>query len=169
MISLIRSIIKGVPDKKLFVPEKIWTETWLGLRSRGRGEVESAAIWAGKREAATETAEAVYFLDDLAGHVQDSGYHRVPEEALAELFGRLQRDKRVIVADVHTHPSEWVGLSGLDKRNPIEFRKGLYALVLPSYAMPKPSLNPVGMHEYLGNGKWRTLSKRAKKKTLLII
>jgi hypothetical protein len=164
MIYLIRSIIWGAPSKTLLVPEKIWVQTWLGLRKRGRGKVESAAIWGGRREGSTEIVEAVYFLDDLAAHIQFSGYHKIPARALAELFNKLRQDRRVIVGDIHTHPSDWVGLSGLDKTNPIEFRKGIYAMVLPSYALPEPSLKSAGVHEYMGNGRWRELSQKAKKK-----
>jgi hypothetical protein len=169
MIYLIRSIIRGAPSRKIVIPEKIWVQTWLGLRVRGRGKVESAAIWGGKRDALTETVEAVYFLDDLAGRVQFSGYHRVPEKALAQFFSQLQRDRRVIVGDIHTHPTRWVDLSDLDKDNPIEFRKGLYAIVLPSYAIPEPSLTLAGVHEYKGNGRWRALSQRAKRKLFTFV
>jgi hypothetical protein len=164
MIYLVRSIIWGEPKKTLVVPKKIWVETWLGLRKRGRGKVESAAIWGGKREGSKEIIEAVYFLDDLAGHIQFSGYHKIPETALAELFDKLHQDRRLIVGDIHTHPSDWVGLSGLDKANPIEFRKGICAVVLPSYAVSEPSLKSAGVHEYVGDGRWRELSQKAKKK-----
>lgn len=156
-------ITTGAPDKKIIIPENLWVETWLGLRVRGRGKVESAALWAGKRNASAETVEGVYFLDDFAGRVQDAAYHCVPPRALAEVFARLQQDRRVIVGDIHTHPTRWVGLSQLDQEHPIEFRKGLYAVVLPSFAMPSPSLDSTGVHEYLGDSEWRTLSRRAKK------
>ena len=169
MIYSILSIIRAAPSGKIILPESIWIQTWLGLRKRGHGKVESAAIWGGKRSGKTETVEAVYFLDDLPGHVQFSGYHRLPESDLATLFRQLQQDQRVIVGDIHTHPGRWVGLSGLDKANPIEFRQGLYALVLPSYAVPEPSLVQAGVHEYKGNGRWIMLSQRAKKKVINIV
>jgi hypothetical protein len=161
--------MKGGPSKKIVVPHKIWAETWLGLRARGHGKTESAAIWGGKRDSSAETVEAVYFLDDLPGRVQFSGYHRVPEKALELLFNQLQRDRRVIVGDIHTHPGDWVDLSALDKNNPIEFRKGLHAIVLPTYALPEPSLSIAGVHEYKGGGRWRILSQRAKKKVITLI
>jgi len=157
------------PSRKIVVPEEIWTQTWLGLRERGCGRVESAAVWGGRRDASTETVEAVYFLDDLVGRIQFSEYHRVSVKALANLFGQLQQDRRVIVGDIHTHPTCWVGLSELDEANPIEFRKGLFAIVLPSYAMCSPSLASAGVHEYKGDGRWLTLSQNAKKKFITFV
>jgi hypothetical protein len=63
----------------------------------------------------------------------------------------------VIIADIHTHPTDWVDLSDTDAAHPIEYRPGLLALVLPFFARRKPGLRGVGVHEYLGNGQWRRL------------
>ncbi len=170
MIYSIQSPTRAAANRRrLIVPRELWDQTWLGLRSRGRGKVESAAIWGGKRDDVSETAEAVYFLDDLAGHFQHRGYHYVPPKALARLFAQLQRDGRVIVADIHTHPTAWVDLSELDKEHPIEFRPGLHALVLPSYAIPAPSLRLSGVHEYEGDGQWRTLSRKEKQAVIMFV
>ena len=156
-------ITKAEPNnKRIVVPNEVWVQTWLGLQKRGKGKVESAAVWGGKRDDLSEIVEAVYFLDDLVGRFQHRGYHFVPPEALAQLFAQLQRDRRVIVADIHTHPTGWVGLSALDKSHPIEFRPGLHAIVLPSYAQSTPSLSLAGVHEYEGGGKWRILTDKMK-------
>jgi hypothetical protein len=87
---------------------------------------------------------------------------------MAVLFSYLQRDRRVIIADIHTHPSGWVGQSHTDEAHPVEFRCGLPALILPSYAKPRPSLNCIGVHLYKGDGKWQTLSKTAKRSLFVI-
>jgi hypothetical protein len=162
-------IIRAAPGKSIVIPEKIWTETWLGLRQRGKGIVESAAVWGGRRDDTNEIVEAVYFLDDLADSIQRKGYHRVSTQALEKFFNQLHADRRVIVGDVHTHPTRWVGLSDIDKDHPVEFRKGLYAVVLPSYAIPAPSLESVGVHQYKGDGRWRSLAQREKKKVFAFI
>src|SRR5439155_1742461 len=121
-----------------------------------------AAIWAGRRDGLVETAEAVYFLDDLFDGNQGAAYHRVSPRALAQLFARLQQDRRVIVTDVHTHPDSWVGLSPIDMDHPIEFRPGLHAIVIPFYALNEPSLSDAGVHEYLGEREWRHLAEAEK-------
>src|SRR6266496_2842487 len=92
--------IKAAPNNvNLVIARDLWSETWMGLRERGRKRSESAAIWAGRRDSLVETAEAVYFLDDLVDGYQGAKYHCVSPRALAQLFGRLQQDRRVIVAD----------------------------------------------------------------------
>lgn len=163
MIYSTHQTTRAVPVRRIVVSTKLWLDTWLGLRQRGGGRVESAAVWGGRRDVLGEVVEGVYFLDDLPGGLQRSAFHRVSSRATAELFSDLQRDRRLIVADIHTHPTGWVGLSGLDQANPIEFRNGLYALVLPSYGIPSPSLAIAGVHEYLGKGKWRELSQSQKR------
>jgi hypothetical protein len=136
--SWVRNIIFGVRDKRsIHVPRAIWERTWGGLRRRGAGAKESAAVWAGRQCADLEQVEAVYFLDDYAGGEQCRGYHRVPVEALTEFFATLQQQRQVIIADIHTHPGNWVGLP---------------AIVLPSFALPRPSLSISGVHIYKGNG-----------------
>lgn len=154
--------MRAVPNKQIIIPEKLWRETWLGLRMRGKGKVETAAIWGGKRNQTAETVEAVYFLDDYDGGDRRARYHQVSTEALEQLFKQLHQDRRVIVGDIHTHPGRWVGLSDLDKENPIEFRRGLYALVLPLFALPAPSLASAGIHVYEGEGAWRSLTQNEK-------
>lgn len=158
-----REITTGAPvSRQMNVPVRVWDETWFGLRRRSRGRRESAAIWAGRRTAGVEHVEAVYFLDDYRGGVQQRGYHRVSVEALDQFFKVLQRDHRVIVADLHTHPGLWVGLSALDEENPIEFRVGFPAIVVPSFARPAPSLSLAGVHLYEGKGKWMALTDQEK-------
>lgn len=149
-------------NRKVLIPKGLWEMTWCGLCDRGRGRVESAAVWAGKRDGKIEVVEGVYFLDDFAGGLQRRGYHLVTPEALAKLFAQLQKERRVLIADVHTHPTGWVGLSEIDKEHPIEFRPGIHAIVLPFFALPEPSLKTAGVHEYKGDGKWRTLSRKEK-------
>ena len=151
------------------ISEELWINTWEGLRKRGRGAVESAAVWGGKRDHLSETVEKVYFLDDFSGGVQFAEYHRVSIEALERLFAQLRGEKRVIVGDIHTHPGDWVGLSEIDQANPIEFRKGLCAIVLPHFGLPTPSLSAVGVHIYQGEGRWETLSGELKASAVRIL
>jgi hypothetical protein len=150
--------MKNEQNRKILISAAHWNETWLGLRDRSTGGVESVAVWAGKRISAEETVQGVYFLDDCEDGIQHARYHQVSPETLAALFDRLRNDRRVIIGDVHTHPSRWVDLSDLDKENPIEFRRQVLAVVLPEYAKSNPSLASAGIHEYLGDGHWKTLS-----------
>lgn len=150
-------------SRTIHVARTIWEETWDGLRRRGGGENESAAVWGGRRSDDAEHVKAVYFLDDYAGGERCAGYHRVPVSALTEFFATLHEQRQVIIADIHTHPGDWVGLSALDEENPIEYRVGLPAIVVPRFGLPRPSLSLCGVHIYKGNGRWQTLTGRRKK------
>lgn len=168
MTSSTQTNIKAEPNSsRIFIPQNLWLQTWLGLLERGKGVVESAAVWGGKRAGSIETVEAVYFLDDLVGKVQRRQYHYVPQRSLARLFAKLTENKHLIVADIHTHPSDWVGLSPLDMEHPIEFRRGIHAVVLPSYALHPPSLKQAGVHKYQGDGNWLSLNEDEKQSTII--
>jgi hypothetical protein len=144
--------------RSLIVPVKIWTMTWEGLRTRSRARYESACVWGGRRSDENETVEQVHFLDDLPGVRRHRSFHRTSREATQALFARLHSLGQSIVADVHSHPTEWVGLSETDAGHPIEYRVGLFALVLPRFAIGAPLLSRVGVHIYLGDGEWQELS-----------
>lgn len=143
---------------KLFVTHNLWVSTWEGLQCRSAGQVESACVWLGPRSNTTQVALEAVFLDDLPGTIGRRLQHRTSRQAVAMLLEVARQKQLSIVADLHTHPSDWVDLSDVDQEHPIEYRVGLIALVLPSFAIGAPDLARTGVHEYLGNGKWSTLS-----------
>lgn len=143
--------------RHLVVSGSLWRSTWEGLHARGDGERETACVWAGTRDRDVETAETIIFLDDLPGTIGRRLQHRTSREAVAALFARTRELGLVIVADIHTHPADWVDLSLVDQAHPIEYRIGLLAMVLPDFADGAPELTRTGVHEYLGDGRWKTL------------
>lgn len=143
---------------KLFVSQKLWVSTWEGLQLRSAGQVEAACVWLGTRTDTAQVAVEVVFLDDLPGTIGRRLQHRTSRQAVAMLL-EIAREKQLsIVADLHTHPSDWIDLSEVDQEHPIEYRRGLIALVLPRFALGLPDLARTGVHEYIGNGQWSTLS-----------
>ena len=140
----------------LLVDESVWRTTWVGLQQRGAGERETAAVWLGTLVQGKETVREVIFLDDLPGTVGRRLQHRTSRQAVNMMLARARELDLGIVADIHTHPEEWVGLSEVDRLHPIEYRPGLLALVLPDFAHGEPDLSRTGAHEYLGDGVWRT-------------
>lgn len=145
-----------------------WRQTWSGLLARGEGRRETACVWAGVREAACDRVEHVAFIDDLDGVTGAPYSHVAQPEAVGRVLADLRRRGLVIAADVHTHPSSWVGLSAIDQANPIEFRIGLLALVLPAFAAGEPLVSRVGAHEYLGSKRWRQLAAGEAARTIVI-
>lgn len=142
----------------LQIPAPIWVGTWEGLCRRGGGRREAVAVWGGTRSSGVEVVTSVVFADDFVGAVGDACYHRVPAQAVTQILAQLRQRGEVIIADVHTHPGRGVGLSAVDKKNPIEFRVGLFSLVLPNFARGRPGVEVAGIHSYLGGGQWKALS-----------
>jgi hypothetical protein len=143
--------------REVCISKADWQLTWQGLKLRGNRKLEAACIWGGRRRKNQEMVEGVYFIDDLLGVRRGRLYHRTSREATISLFETLRQRGHVIIADIHTHPRDWVDLSPTDAAHPIEYRKGLLALVLPFFATKKPDLLSVGIHEYVGSGEWRRL------------
>jgi hypothetical protein len=143
--------------KPIKVTQQVWEETWFGLRARGMGKSEAACIWSGKRSPSGDIVHSVIFLDDLPGVHAGARYHRLSRLTIEALFKLLRDRHEMIVADIHTHPSDWVDLSPTDREHPIEFRRGLPAMIVPNFAKLAPSLNGLGLHEYVGDGAWRRL------------
>lgn len=154
--------------KPIMVTQQLWEETWIGLRARGNGRREAACIWSGKRSPDGDIARSVTFLDDLPGVRASARYHRLSRETIKALFDLLRERQEVIVADIHTHPSDWVDLSPTDEEHPIEFRRGLPAMIIPNFAKFAPALDGLGLHEYLGDGKWRRLDSEEVEQVLKI-
>lgn len=142
---------------RIELPAHLWEETMGGLAARSQGVREAACIWAGTRASDTCRASEVLFLDDLPGAIGHARSHRTPRQALEALFSHLRLKGLQIIADIHTHPGSWVGLSSEDRKHPIEFRVGLVAIIIPHFAQMAVKLTEAGVHEYLGQQRWRQL------------
>jgi proteasome lid subunit RPN8/RPN11 len=156
-------------DRQLVVSADVWSSTWLGLRERGQGQRETASVWLGKKTGTIEHAHVAVFLDDLPGTVGRRLQHRTSRTAIDMLLARARELGMVIVADIHTHPADWVDLSDTDRLHPIEYRIGLLALVLPDFAASRPDLQRVGVHEYVGDGEWTTFRAQEAARRMRIV
>ena len=144
--------------KRIKLTQDLWEQTWIGLQKRGGGVRESACVWGGTRSATEDHALSVTFLDDLPGVHAGARYHQLSRKTVEALFKILTANRQMIVADIHTHPGYWVDLSPTDAEHPIEFRRGLPAMILPYFAMTSPTMDGLGLHEYVGDGEWHRLN-----------
>jgi proteasome lid subunit RPN8/RPN11 len=138
--------------KKLIIVESVWNELIEELRKRGNSERESGAFLLGKFECNQITEFVCY--DDLDPHgiitFDGSGY--VP------LWKMCKEKGLSVLADVHTHPGQWVGQSRSDANHPMIAQYGHIAIILPEYAQEKKiTLMDAGIYEYKGDKKWKTI------------
>lgn len=148
------------------IPLQLWRLTWEGLKKRSYGDVESLCIWAGKRSQDLGVVSDVMFLDGIVGVEAFPLFHRISREATAEIFAAIRAKGLQLIADVHTHPEHWVGLSETDREHPFEYRVGFVSIVLPHFATSEPAIRSIGMHRYEGNLQWYELDDAEKQKYL---
>ena len=148
------------------IKSELWRQTWEGLSERSRGQIESLCIWAGRRTHESSEVTEVIFLDGIGGVEGFALFHRITREAVGEIFAILKDKGLQIIADVHTHPEEWVGLSRTDREHPLEYRIGFVSIVLPHFGRAEHNKSGIGMHRYKGNHQWHELSLSEKSESL---
>lgn len=140
---------------KLKIPLALWKALIKQLKKRGKCERETGAFLLGPKNGNTITEFICY--NDLDPHAFDSGIIVFNGDGFIPLWKHCRQYELKVLADVHTHPSNWTGQSELDKRHPMIAQKGHLALIVPKYATRwRQRLKGVGVHEFLSNRLWRT-------------
>ena len=141
------------------VTVRLWRRLILELRRRGQGRRESGAFLLTPQKIGANRATSFICYDDLDPNAYEGGaiaFHAVGHAALWEHCRK--RELRVL-ADVHTHPGNYIRQSSIDQRNPMIPLQGHIALIVPNFAnTPWWTLSSAGVYEYLGNFEWHSHS-----------
>ncbi len=136
----------------------------LGYRKR-KPSHEGLVYWCGKRD-----GKKVYVNSVIAPKtISSPGRVSTTYESNAKFVRLLSKNKIVQIAQVHSHPSTWVGHSDGDNKFAAFKVKGLLSIVVPSYG--KDGMLPFqecGMHLFTGK-KFIKLSNQYVKKRFKII
>jgi len=138
----------------LYVPRTILRDTHDAFLPYWRAGVETAAYWFGVATGHLAVATTVVLprLDQSAGHYQ------VDVASLRRLVANMRVQGLTNLAQVHTHPSAWVGHSAYDDAHAYSTRVGALSLVWPHYGRAYAyDLCGVGVHERR-DGQWVHLS-----------
>ena len=138
----------------LNISQLLWQNLVSDLRQRGSGERESGAFMLAK----SGSREIISYIcyDDLDEKALESGIITFHAAGFVKLWDHCQHHGLVVVADVHTHPTEWTGQSETDRTHPMVAIRGHIALILPDFAAPNPlPFNGASIYEYNGNHKWK--------------
>jgi hypothetical protein len=128
----------------LYVSSSALRDTFEYLSPYYRAGVETAAFWFGIEAGQIQVVTTVVAPRLL----QTSGNYRVDRGSLRRIARELGRQELTNLAQVHTHPGEWVGHSLYDDENAYSTRDGALSLVWPSYgAKLTRNLVGVGVHE----------------------
>jgi len=90
---------------------------------------ERVILWLGREEEDTYLVEEIF----LPIQITEEDYFNIPPEGMVELMGKLKATKRMLVAQVHTHPFEAFH-SAADDRWAILRHLNAYSIVLPWFA-----------------------------------
>jgi proteasome lid subunit RPN8/RPN11 len=146
---------------RLKIAKPIWDGLLQELKIRGDAQRESGAYLLGSMQSGMIT-DFICF-DDLDPHCLEKGYIIFDSSGFVPLWQRCNERNLSVLADVHTHPRRWTGLSDLDIEHPMVHQKGHIGLIIPNYAMGShKDLKGIGVHEYLGSKKWKTWKVKSK-------
>lgn len=139
------------------VPLWLWTSLIFELRRRGKGARESGAFLLGPQDSTHRHRVTRYICyDDLDVSAYQSGAIVFHAAGYAALWQHCREKRLQILADVHTHPANYIRQSPTDQRNPMIPTCGHIAIILPNFGYtPWWSLKAAAIYEYLGDFKWR--------------
>jgi proteasome lid subunit RPN8/RPN11 len=129
-----------------------WTTLVAELGRRGDGRREAGAFLLASPRRNTRVRRVVFFddvdPDCLRGHIE------IGAEAFQRLWEICERERLVVVGDVHTHEGCYVGQSHIDADNPMVAQCGHVALIVPNLARGDVLAHEVGVHRYDGESGW---------------
>lgn len=134
----------------LVLPHHVLGDTHTAFRPSCQARVEAAVLWAGV--VAAEMAIVTTLV--MPALYQTSGNYTMRRESLRRMGRLLNRQGLTVLAQVHTHPGEWVGHSRYDDAHAYSQRDGALSLVWPHYGASLPhTLGGIGVHERR-TGRW---------------
>lgn len=144
---------KAMNSSQLEMPTTLWFDLIADLRNRGGGIRESGAFLLGEVEGRTRRVDTWIPYDELDPEALLSGYVRLDTCAFPKLWAKCSEFRKVVVADVHTHP-KGPQQSRSDMANPMVSQVGHLALIIPRFAQGNIAPNDLSVNVYLGAKRW---------------
>lgn len=140
---------------RLIVPTHVIDGTELVLRLAGvRGE-EGMVLWAG-----TIAGDVAFISTVVVPEVEATGMDgNVPAETVADFLRLMDHHDLLPIAQLHSHPRR-AFLSPVDATRPVVANPGFMSIIVPSFGfVDVADTSTWSMHEYLGAGAWRALTR----------
>ena len=140
----------------LEMPRALYGALIVDLVASGAGVKEAGAFLLGDIEGGVRRVKS-YLMYDVIAPVSSRTHKYVvlTGEEMARAWDHCYRVRQQVVADVHTHP----GLphqSKSDRAHPMVSVAGHVALIVPFFALRRPQPTDLGLHLFLGAGKWQS-------------
>lgn len=141
--------------RKIRISRCYWRELNEQLTARGGGHRESGAFLLGRRRGRRPRITHIVYFDDLEPESLNGAVH-LTTTAYSRLWAKCRDLGVEVLADVHTHPGEYIQQSQIDQDNPLVAQRGHIAIIIGHYAQRHARLRDVGMYEYQGDDGWDT-------------
>jgi len=142
--------------------QRLWHSILLDLRKRGLGHRESGGFLLGRRTENSRSIEAFIPYDAIDPNALQ-GYIVFDGSKMDQVWQECRKLGLQVVADVHTHPSGFVGQSNMDQENPMLPERGHIAIIIPNFAAQLSMPGEIGIYEYRGRDGWADHSAKATK------
>lgn len=141
----------------LKLPLALYANLVADLARSGAGVAESGAFLLGTVDGDDRQVAGYLPYEAVAAQSRRRhAYVAFTAEEMARAWDYCYRNKVQVVADVHTHPGgPMQSLS--DRAHPIVSLAGHVALIVPHFALRNPQPADLGVHQFLGGGRWRSL------------
>ena len=151
------------PRARLSCSWFLWRRLLTDLRERGCSRSrESGAFLLGRRYGERSRIVDFVLYDDLDSHCLDTGIVRFDGRYFGQLWALCRKQRLSVVADVHVHPGV-AEQSQSDRVNPMIAKSGHIALILPEFATGPLRREAIGIYQYQGGERWRTVSPRLRR------
>lgn len=143
-----------MPGRLLEIRREIWDRLVADLARTGNGARESGAFLLGASDQYRVVTDYVLY-DEVTPPSQHVDYVLLMGPDMARVWEECERRGRYVVADVHTHPGA-PAQSRSDRDHPIICIPGHVALIIPRFAQGLVTIDSLGLHRFLGSGRWES-------------
>jgi hypothetical protein len=126
----------------------ILTATFRQLRDCGQGRDECVVYWTGPRDTSGAVDDAV-----IPVHRAGPDWYETDPAWVTSFFLELRCDRRMVRAQVHTHPGI-ASHSDTDDRYPLAPNPGFHSLVIPRFGIGPVRLNDAYLVVLEDDGTW---------------
>jgi hypothetical protein len=152
----------AAPKQTIKMPRLMWRRLIIELRTRGQNRRESGAFLLGRAGAKDGHIVGFICYDDLDPKALDQGTILFHSVGLNKLWKICSEKKCEVLADIHTHPTDNVLQSSVDKKNPMIPVLDHVGLIIPNFANTSTwSLSGVGMYVFKGGMRWESFHPNA--------
>lgn len=148
--------------KKLIIPFECIEVVYTHLRRAGNQRVEGVALFAGKETGDDFHVENTVVPKQQAMRLESGLLYAVGSDELHRLNVWLYENKKSLIAQIHSHPTEAYH-SDTDDAFPIVATVGGFSIVVPDFAMGPIDIDLWAVYRLSSKSIWVELNEKEKR------